>query len=338
MTAPRVLLVKTSSLGDVVHTLPALTDAAAALPGIRFDWVVEEAFAEIPARHPAVDRVIPVALRRWRKAPLRTWRSGEWARCRAAIRDREYDLVLDAQGLLKSAFFTRLGRGPKAGLDRASAREPLSARFLDRPLAVPTGQHAIQRVRQLFAAALGYALPDTPPDAGLPRARAAATTGARLIFFHGTTWASKHWPEANWRELATLATAAGHRVLLPWGNDVEQARAGRIAADLPGVEVLPRMGLGALLDLMLELDGFVAVDTGLAHLAAAAGMPGVALYGPTDPALTGVLGARALSLTASFPCAPCRQEHCARDRARVPCWEALPPARVWQAFRGVLQG
>ena len=104
----RVLVVKMSSLGDVIHTLPALTDAAAAIPGITFDWVVEEGFAEIPAWHPAVDTVIPIALRRWRKHPWRDFRGPQWRACRQALRRQHYDAVIDAQGLLKSVFVARL--------------------------------------------------------------------------------------------------------------------------------------------------------------------------------------------------------------------------------------
>ncbi|RMS39539.1 Lipopolysaccharide heptosyltransferase I, partial [Pseudomonas coronafaciens pv. garcae] len=122
----RVLLIKTSSLGDVIHALPALTDAARALPGIRFDWVVEEGFAEIPGWHPAVDTVIPVAIRRWRKNLWQTVRSGEWRRFKQRVREQRYDLVIDAQGLFKSAWLTRYVDAPVAGLDRDSAREPLA--------------------------------------------------------------------------------------------------------------------------------------------------------------------------------------------------------------------
>jgi heptosyltransferase-1 len=124
-----VLLIKTSSMGDVIHALPALTDAMRAIPGIRFDWVVEEAFQEIPAWHPAVDRVIPVALRRWRKKPLKALISGEWRRFKRALRERQYDLVLDSQGLMKSAWLAQKARGPRAGFDKKSAREPLASWF-----------------------------------------------------------------------------------------------------------------------------------------------------------------------------------------------------------------
>mgnify|MGYP003604329080 FL=1 len=163
----RVLLIKTSSLGDVIHTLPALTDAARAIPGIQFDWVVEEGFAEIPTWHPAVAQVIPVALRRWRKNLLQTWKSGEWAAFKQRLREGRYDLVIDAQGLLHSALLTRYVDAPVAGLDRASAREPLASRCYDRPCAVAWGQHAVERVRQLFAQALGYSLPQSVGDYGL---------------------------------------------------------------------------------------------------------------------------------------------------------------------------
>lgn len=333
----RVLLIKTSSMGDVIHTLPALTDALAALPNLQVDWVVEDSFADLAHRHPAVHSVIPCALRRWRKHPIKTRRSGEWATFKSAVQATRYDAVIDAQGLLKSAFVTRLGKGPKFGLDKKSAREGLSARVLDHPLPVRRGQHAIQRVRELLSLALDYPLPDTAPDYGLPREHVPTPLSepAELVFCHGTTWATKHYPEAFWRELLELASSDGHRIHLPWGNDEEKARADRLAAGLKQVTVLPKMGLDALTDKLLSWDAFIAVDTGLAHLAAAAGLPGVALYGPTDPVLTGVQGMRASSLAADFPCAPCVQEKCTYrgelgEGVEPPCFSRLKPQQVWQ--------
>jgi heptosyltransferase-1 len=151
----------------VIHTLPAITDAAHAIPGIRFDWVVEEGFAEIPSWHPAVDQVIPVAIRRWRKNIWQTLKSGEWKAFKQRVRARKYDLVIDAQGLVKSAWLTRYVKAPVAGLDRYSAREGLASRFYDRRLSVATGQHAVERVRQLFALALAYDLPEGIGNYGL---------------------------------------------------------------------------------------------------------------------------------------------------------------------------
>lgn len=335
----RVLLVKTSSMGDVIHSLPALTDAQAAIPDLQVDWVVEETFADLARRHPAVNRVLPCALRRWRKHPIHSRRSGEWPAFKAALTEHRYDAVIDAQGLLKSAFITRQARGPRFGLDKHSARESWSARVLDTPISVPRRQHAIERVRQLFARALGYALPDGPPDYGLQRRQPPGPLSepAQLVFCHGTTWATKHYPEPFWRRLVELACQEGHDVHLPWGNDAEQQRAERLAQGLEKAHVLPAMGLNALTDRLLEWDAFVAVDTGLAHLAAAAGLAGVALYGPTDPALTGVCGVRARSLAAEFPCAPCMQEKCTYkgklgQGVEPPCFSSLKPHRVWQAL------
>src|SRR5215813_8519690 len=120
----RALLIKTSSLGDVVHTLPAITDASRAIPHFQIDWLVEEAYAEIPSWHPAVNRVLPVAIRRWRKNLLKVRHEVTWQRLRSALADQAYDLILDAQGLLKSAWLGCMADGPRAGLDWVSVREP----------------------------------------------------------------------------------------------------------------------------------------------------------------------------------------------------------------------
>ncbi|SEJ07269.1 heptosyltransferase-1 [Azotobacter beijerinckii] len=346
----RVLLIKTSSLGDVVHTLPALTDAARALPGIRFDWVVEEGFAEIPAWHPAVERVIPVAIRRWRRNLRQAATRDEWRRFRQSLAASRYDLVIDAQGLLKSAWLTRFGGAPVAGLDRRSAREPLASLFYGRRYPVPWGQHAVERVRQLFAQALGYPLPATVGDYGLDRQRLAAPAGAPyLLFLHGTTWASKHWPESYWRALAERMAGEGWAVRLPWGNAAEQARAGRIAAGLAAVEVLPRTNLAGLAGILAGAGACVAVDTGLGHLAAALDVPTVSLYGPTDPRLTGAYGRVQRHLSSDYPaCVPCLQETCGyrpteEDRRRLDlsreqpvCFSRLDPRRVAGELQALL--
>ena len=351
----RILLIKTSSLGDVIHTLPALTDAQAAIPGIRFDWVVEEGFAEIPVWHPAVAEVIPVAIRRWRKHPLKTLRSGEWKRFRRRLRAHQYDLIIDAQGLLKSALLTLGLKAPVVGLDSQSAREPLASRCYDERISVPRDQHAVERVRQLFAQALGYRLPKTIGDYGLDRAWLAGQQVAAdyVVFRHGTTWVTKHWPELYWRQLAELATAQGLRVKLPWGNDAEKARAERIARDIEGVQVLPRLPLAGVATILAGARACVAVDTGLGHLAAALDVPTVSLYGPTNPGWSGAYGRSQLHLASDFPCAPCMSKKCkyqptgedARQfdlRQELPlCFTRLQPKRVMgelQALLGTVTG
>ena len=307
----RVLIVKTSSLGDVIHTLPALTDAARAIPGIRFDWVVEEGFAEIPGWHPAVDQVIPVNIRRWRKQLWQTFKNGEWRQFKARVRERSYDLVIDAQGLLKSAWLTRYVKAPVAGLDRYSAREGWSSRFYDRRLSVALGQHAVERVRQLFALALAYDLPDGLGDYGLDLSRLdLPPTAPYVVFLHGTTWDTKHWPEAYWRTLAERMDQHRLKVCLPWGNPVEKARAERIAQGLAHCQVLPKLNLAGVARILAAAKACVAVDTGLGHLAAALDVPTVSLFGPTDPGLTGAYGRAQVHLGSDWPCAPCLQKTC----------------------------
>ena len=326
----RVLLIKTSSLGDVIHTLPALTDAARAIPGIRFDWVVEEGFAEIPAWHPAVSQVIPVAIRRWRKHPLKTLRSGEWSRFKKRLREGRYDLVIDAQGLFKSAWLTRYVKAPVAGLDKSSAREPIAARFYDRRYHVPRDQHALERVRQLFAQALNYDLPAGLGDYGLNRAQLAdASARPYLVFLHGTTWASKHWPEAYWRELAEQVAAQGWAIRLPWGNDAEKARAERIAAGIDGAVVLPKLNLAGVAKVLAGAKACVAVDTGLGHLAAALDVPTISLYGPTLPGRVGAYGRSQVHLCATGPDAG------KGDRDK-PCFDDLEPQRVFTELHALL--
>lgn len=318
----RVLLVKTSSLGDVIHTLPALTDAARAIPGIQFDWVVEEGFAEIPAWHPAVAQVIPVAIRRWRKNLWQTIRNGDWRRFKARLRETRYDLVIDAQGLLKSAWLTRYVSAPVAGLDRESAREPIACRFYDRLYAVAKDQHALERTRQLFAQALGYALPQGLGDYGLDRAAMAdRVTQPYLLFLHGTTWASKHWPEQEWRELAQRMSELGWAIRLPWGNEAERARAERIVAGIDNAAVLPKLNLAGVAKVIAGAQACVAVDTGLGHLAAALDVPSISLYGPTLPGRVGAYGRGQIHLCASGPNAG------SGDRNKA-CFDGLDAERV----------
>ena len=338
----RVLLVKTSSLGDVIHALPALTDAARAIPGITFDWVVEEGFAEIPTWHPSVGNVIPVAIRRWRKNLWETIKSGEWRRFKQSLRAEKYDLVIDAQGLVKSAWLTRYVKAPVAGLDKDSAREPLASRFYQRRLAVARGQHAVERLRQLFAVALGYDLPKGLGDYGLDVEKLVELPRKKpfVLFLHGTTWDTKHWPEVYWRDLAQRMGHLGVEVRLPWGNPAEKARAERIANGLNNAVVLPKLNLAGVAKVLASASACVAVVTGLGHLAAALDVPTISLFGPTNPGLTGAYGKGQIHLASDFPCAPCLQKKCtytptAQDQQRFDlknewplCFTRLNPERV----------
>ena len=329
----RVLLIKTSSLGDVLHALPAVTDAAKAIPGICFDWVVEESFAEVPAWHPAVDRVIPVSIRRWRKAPLKALFSGEWSAFRRALKECDYDLVLDAQGLIKSALITKMAHGPKYGLDQRSVREPLASRFYDRQLAVQKGDHAIIRLRKLFSQALDYPLQQEEADSGIQSLDSSRDDEVEksILFVHGTTWVTKHWPDSYWIKLASLVNSAGYRVVLPWGNQQERARAEKIAAEHDAV-ILPKSSLTQLMKQFQQVGGMVCVDSGLAHLGAALGVPSVTVYGSTNPGLTGTWGDNQYHLTALLACSPCLKRRCeylGESMVEPACYQDITPDKVW---------
>jgi heptosyltransferase I len=330
----RLLVVKMSSLGDVVHTLPAITDAVQQIKDLHIDWVVEEAFRSIPLLHPAVGMSIPIALRRWRQHP--TAARPEVAQFIGRIRQHPYDLVLDAQGLIKSAAVALLARGERAGFDARSAREAVASFTYQRRIGVERGRHAVFRCRQLFAEALGYRIDDVPADFGLRQ----DTTRRehKIMLLHGTTWANKHWPDSYWQTLVRLITADGFGVLIPHGNDEELARARFMATGDQRIEILPRASLGQLCDQLRRCAGVVTVDTGLGHLANAIGIPLVGLFGPTDPRLTGPVGSTQTVLASDhLPCIPCLKKKCQFDRSEStvypPCFEGQFPERVWATLR-----
>ena len=288
---PRILLVKTSSLGDVLHNLPVASDIVRHYPGAQIDWVVEENFAALPKLHPAVRNVIPVAVRRWRGELLNaaTWR--EIATFRGTLGAHRYDIAIDTQGLLKSALLMKCARGLRCGFDRHSAREPLAAGLYQQTFAVATGQHAVERNRQLAAQALGYA-PENRPDYGVKPPAIAHPAwlqdGRYMVLLHATSRADKLWDEANWIALGRFLHGKNIRCVLPWGSGAEQARSMRLAGAISGAIAPPRLSLNEAASLLGGAQAVIGVDTGLAHLAVALGVPTVGIYTATDPALTGL--------------------------------------------------
>lgn len=291
----RLLLVKTSSLGDVVHNLPVVTDLRSRYPDLEIDWAVEEGFADIPRLHPAVARVIPVAPRRWRRSLLdrTTWR--EIGALRSVLRSRGYDAVIDTQGLLKSALIARLSPGRRFGLDWSSSREPLRP-FYHQTFHVGWSLHAVERNRQLAAKALVYT-PASEVDYGIAAAGAAlpswATSlesGEYAVLLHATSAATKLWPEHQWVKLGDHLYHRGLRSVLPWGSDEERSRSEHIARLLRGATVPPRLALNEAAGLLARARAVFGVDTGLTHLSVALGATTIGIYCATDPAATGLYG------------------------------------------------
>jgi heptosyltransferase-1 len=287
----RILLVRLSSLGDVLHTFPAVTDLARALPGPELDWVVEEAYVPLVQMHPAVAHAIPFALRRWRSGLLRAgvWR--EIGAFRHAIRDRAYDAVIDAQGLVKSACVADLARGRVHGYSRDAAREPLAARFYRFKYDIGPELHSVERYRRLLAQALAYT-PSARVDYGIvpPPRPAFAPAGPYCVLLHSTARAEKLWPEASWTELGRAIESRGLVSVLPWGDEAERARAERLARSLGRAVVAPRLSIAEVAGLIGHAAAVVGLDTGLMHLAVALRTPVVAVFVNSEPARTGPLG------------------------------------------------
>ena len=312
----KILVVRLSSLGDVLHLFPAVSDLRRRFPDAQIHWLIEPAFAELASWHFAVDKVIEVPLRShkkaWHKVP-RLLRS-----TRRALRAEKYDLVLDAQGLLKSALLARLAGVEIFGFE--SPRERLAARLYSRTAQVSSGLHIVDKNRQLVARLFDVDV-SQPADFGLESFRKIQAAGTlpdvlqglvgkpSLVLLHGTTWDSKYWPESSWRELIGLLGERGVHCLLPWGNQEEHRRAERLATG-GHVHVLPRLPLRELMSVLLHAQGFVSVESGIGHLATVLDVPGIMLHGPTDPGYSGILGKRCEHLTSGLDCSPCFRRNC----------------------------
>ena len=284
---PNILLIKTSSLGDVVHNLPVVSDIHARFPNARIDWVVEEAYRDIVGMHRGVHRVIPVALRRWRGNVLNPANWREFGQFRRALSGMRYDFVIDTQGLIKSALLARVASGTRHGYAGSSAREPLAAKFYDIVHVVARDLHAVLRNRRLAGLALGYKV-QAAPDYGISAPAGAGERGPYCVLLHSTSRADKLWPEAAWVKLGGEIGQQGFALMLPWGNAAERDRSERIAAALPAAVVPPALDVPGIASMLSGAHAVIGVDTGLTHLAAALGRPVVALYCDTHPGLTGV--------------------------------------------------
>lgn len=336
----KVLLVKLTSLGDCIHALPALTDAKRARPDITFDWAIDQGLAQIAQWHPAVDQTPTVALRRWRKSGRNVL--SEIAASIKGLRKRHYDLIIDSHAMFKSRLVTTLAKGPVAGYCGDTVIERGAHIGYRHQYSIEKHQHAVERIRHLYAKALGYDHPGTAPDYGIAEAFTATKQDtSTILVMANTTWPNKHWGEDQWRTLFASMKDLGYHIKLTSGSDNEWTRINRLAQGFDYVEPLPRQSLQALGDLLLGVDVAIAVDTGLGHLAAALSVPCLGIYGPTDPILARNYGDKQTTLSADFHCAPCMKRRCKHlpadaDQERPPCMETITPAMVLSSLKNML--
>lgn len=337
------LLIKMSSMGDVFHTFPALTDLQRCRPDVRIDWVVEENFADIAAWHPAVNRVIPISLRRWvkhrGKSDLRQFK--DW---RNEFQTERYDLVLDAQGLLKSAVIAKLANTDnRHGYNGESARESIASWFYQVKHAIPQQQHAVERTRQLFAAAFDYEQPDAMRFGIQEHFAHVRKEPNQLVFIMGTSWSTKLWSPEGWEELTRTAVREGYQVEMIWGSDDERELADNVIQQVPeATRSIERLTIPQVAEKLVAATAVVGLDTGFAHLAGALETPTVALYGPTSPDKVGLIGdhTRNLQLSPALDCMPCHKRECRLlpegSTDTPPCLSGIQASTVWRRLQETL--
>lgn len=342
----KILIVKLSSLGDILHLFPAISDLRGKFPEAEIHWLVEPAFAEVAGWHSAISKVIPIALRAHKKAWWKT--PALLMELKKKLRAEKYDLVLDAQGLLKSALMAKLSGAPIYGFHADSAREPLAAWFYQKAANIPKGLHVIEKNRQLVAQIFSVEQSKTI-DYGLGKFRQQLMESElpfkvkkipkqSIVLLHGTTWNSKYWSESSWVELVALLVQQGWHCLLPWGNEVELQRASRLQkAGGDQAAVLPKLSLTELMNVLIRAQNFVSVESGIGHLAAALDIHGVMLHGPTSPDYSGILGKHCQHLTSGVNCSPCFKRDCPilSEKNVPPCQQAITPQHVLSTLEAV---
>ena len=282
-------------MGDVIHNLPIIADIHAEFPSAQIDWVVEEGFADMLRLNPLINRVIPVAIRRWRKHLFskKTWL--EIKAFKLALKSTYYDFIIDTQSLLKSALIACMANGKRYGQSPSTARERLAGFLYHHRFAISRTQHAVERNRQLTALALNFRVPTSAPNFGLPRNELVKKIDMQLpekyvMAFHATSRDSKLWPMGHWVSLGLLLAKKGITLCLPWATDTEKSRANIIATHVPQAVVLPKSSITTLAHITAGAQAAVGVDTGLVHLAVAMDVPTIAIYTDTHPDLNGAYG------------------------------------------------
>lgn len=340
----RILIVKITSMGDLVQLLPAITDAANAIPGIRFDWLVDESFKAVPNLHPAIDKLIQIPYRRWKKNIIQSITSGEVRQFLKNLRSQQYDMVIDAQSNLKSAFVTMFTKGTRYGLDSKSVREYGAHWAYQKKISVNRDQNHAKRMRELMANFLEYPEPVTAADYGVDQTRLPIPDfelPEKFVFVTAISSSKDRlWPEPFWQEVLDDIVVAGYDIVLPWWSAEEKARILRLKNNNARIHMIPPLDLTEKASILAKAVAAISIDTGLAHMAAALNIPNVTLYGPTSAKLTGAYGEEQVHLSASGPaCSPCLRTKCryqGESQFKPACLETITPRQVLSAFYKLL--
>jgi len=288
VSSQRILIVKSSSMGDVVHALPVAYDIKKAFPDARLDWVVEESFQGIPHLSPFIDGIVVTAFRRWRKGLLDKEVLREIGAVRHQLREAHYDAVIDLQGLIRSALVTSWANAHSFGYSKETIREPLASFFYSEKLSVPEALKPVRRYRVMAARSLGYAIDETSPHYGLVAGEppeGLALPADFVALAPNTSRVEKLWAENRWVELGKRFQSEGISSALFWGNAEEKTRVERLAEKIGGAVVLPRMKLTDCAAVIRKSRAMIGVDTGLAHLGAALAVPSVGIIVGTSASL-----------------------------------------------------
>jgi heptosyltransferase I len=317
-------------MGDLFHSLPALSELKEHFPELTIDWLVDEQFSEVPAWSLHIRRVISVPLRGFKRHKnIRLLFSAV-----RKLRQVKYDVVIDAQGLLKSALIARLARTKcRHGYARHTIREPVASIFYNKKHDVKWDMHAVMRIRLLLSSVFDYSINlFAPLHYGVRKLHASNLFPTKtLVCCVSTSWSSKHWPKAYWRKLFSLLGRSSCAIQLVWGSLQERRYAEQLAQGFSHVALIPPATITEVAAYIQQCDAVVAVDTGFAHLAQVFDVPLVALYGPTAPSKTGPLGQKQQVLSADFSCAPCFKRRCdykGEQSVSPACYSSIPPEKV----------
>lgn len=340
----KILLIKMSSMGDIFHTFPAITDLKTHCPDIEIDWVVEDGFKEIVNWHPSINQVIPINLRQWMKQRnSKSWQ--EFQAWRKQLLNKQYDLVIDAQGLVKSAIISKLAKANSIhGFDKKSAREAIASFFYQQKYSITKEQHAVERTRQLLGQVFNYH-PAAALNFGIKQNFAHIKTDPqKLIFIIGTSWVTKLWATEHWQTLANIAINQGYQVEIVWGSPSEQAIADDIIRQCPqATRTQGRLSITTIAEKLVGAAAVIGLDTGFSHLAGALETPTIALYGATSPTKVGLIGLHTVNLQIEKPlhCMPCHKRQCKwlneNSTDTPPCMSGIEPQQVWAQLQHVLK-